>query len=260
VLEPIWRTKTETASRLRGRIEAVLDWAKVRGYRDGENPARWRGHLDKILPRRSKVQKVKHHPALPYSEVGNFMVALGIQDGTAARALEFIILTATRTSEAIGARWDEIDIAKRLWTIPATRMKAQRPHRVALSSAAVAVLEKQKKASIKSEFVFPGMKDKRPLSNMACLAVLDRMRRNDLTVHGFRSTFRDWAAEQTNFPREVAESALAHVVSDKTEAAYRRGDALMKRQALMEAWGKRCATKGSAEVLAMQAKAARLPR
>src|SRR6266446_7068944 len=240
-LEPIWRTKPETASRLRGRIEAVLDWATVRSYRKGDNPARWRGHLDKLLPARSKVQRVEHHPALPYDELADFVAMLRGQDGIAARALEFLILTATRTGEVIGARWDEIDLGEKIWVVPAARMKAGREHRVPLSGAAVAILEEMKKIR-ESDFVFPGGKKGKPLSNMAMLAVLKRMDRDDLTNHGFRSSFRDWAAERTNFPREVAEMALAHAVGDKVEAAYRRGDLFQKRRQLMEAWGKFCVT------------------
>jgi integrase len=240
-LEPIWQTKPETASRLRGRIEAVLDWAKVRGFREGENPARWRGHLDKLLPARSKVRKVEHHPALPYDELADFVAVLRSQEGIAARALEFLMLTATRTGEVIGARWDEVDLGQKIWVVPATRMKAGRDHRVPLSAAAVSILEEMKKIR-ESDFVFPGGKKGRPLSNMAMLAVLKRVDRSDLTAHGFRSSFRDWAAERTNFPREVAERALAHTVSDKVEAAYRRGDLFQKRRQLMDAWAKFCET------------------
>ena len=243
-LEPIWQAKPETASRLRGRIEAVLDWATVRGHRKGENPARWRGHLDKLLPARSKVHKVKHHPALPYNEMAEFIAALRNQEGTAARSLEFLILTASRTGEVIGARWDEIDLKEKIWAVPATRMKAGREHRVPLSAAAVAVLEEMMEVR-ESDFVFSGGKRGKPLSNMAMLAVLKRMDRGDLTAHGFRSSFRDWAAERTSFPHEVAEMALAHTVGDKVEAAYRRGDLLQKRRQIMEAWARFCA--GTAE-------------
>jgi len=235
-LEPIWKTKPETASRLRGRIEAVLDWATVRGYRKGENPARWRGHLDKLLPARAKFRKVEHHPALPYEEITDFTATLRRQEGIAARALEFLILTATRTGEIIGARWDEIDMKDKIWVVPRARMKAGREHRVPLSGAALSIL-KQMKEITEGDFVFPGGKKGRPLSNMAMLAALKRMDRNDLTAHGFRSTFRDWAAERTNFPREVVEMALAHTIESKVEAAYRRGDLFQKRRQLMEAWG-----------------------
>lgn len=258
VLEPIWQTKTETASRLRGRIEAVLDWAKVRGYRDGENPARWKGHLDKLLPKRSEVQRVRHHPALPFDALPAFMRDLRKFNGTAARALELIILTATRTSEALEAKWSEIDLRQAMWKIPAERMKAKRVHKIPLSAAAIGVLRTVKEQSTDGKeqrpdaYVFPGLRPNRPLSNMACLAVLDRMKRDDIVVHGFRSTFSDWAAERTNFPRDVVEMALAHAVRDKTEAAYRRGDLFEKRRKLMEAWAQHCYTTKSASVTPIQ--------
>ena len=239
VLEPIWRTKTETASRVRGRIESILDWARVLGYRQGENPARWRGHLENTLPKRSKVQKVIHHPALPYDEIGAFMETLRQQKGISASALEFLILTATRTSETVGARWSEIEFNKKTWTIPGDRIKAGKEHRVPLSAAALAILKKMQSIS-RDDFVFPGGKPKKPLSNMALLALLKRIGRSDLTAHGFRSTFRDWAAERTNHPREVAEMALAHSLGDKVEAAYRRGDLFEKRRHLMNDWAVFC--------------------
>ena len=239
VLEPIWVEKTETASRLRGRIEGVLDWATVRGYRRGENPARWRGHLDSLLPSRAKVRRVKHHAALPYAEIGAFMRELRTQNGFAATALEFAILTATRTSETIGATWDEIDLAAGVWTIPATRIKAGSEHRVPLSVPALDILKRMNKTRL-GDNVFPGGKHGKPLSNMALLKVKERMGRADLTVHGFRSTFRDWAAEQTNFPREVAEKSLAHAIGDRVEAAYRRGDLFQKRKRLMDEWSRFC--------------------
>jgi integrase len=239
VLEPIWSTKPETASRIRGRIERVLDWAKVRGFRQGENPARWRGHLDALLPARGKVRKVRHHAALPYDEVGAFMAELRVREGIAARALEFAILTAARTNEVLGALWDEMDLDGKVWIVPPSRMKAEREHRVPLSGAALAVL-KQMQALRHPNVVFPGDRRGKPLSNMAMLMMLRRMGRGDLTAHGFRSTFRDWAAECTNFPREVAEAALAHVVGDKVEAAYRRGDLFEKRRRLMDAWAAHC--------------------
>jgi integrase len=251
VLEPIWHTKPETASRVRGRVESVLDWARVRGYRQGENPARWKGHLDQLLPRPSKAKEAVrrskgrdgHHAALPYGEIGDFVSALRTFDGIAARALEFAILTTARTGEVIRARWDEIDMAERLWTIPADRMKAGREHRVPLSDAALAIVEAM--ASIRQgEYVFAGQQAGRPLSNMALLMTLRRMKRADLTAHGFRSTFSDWCAEQTNFPGEVREMALAHAVGNKVEAAYRRGDLFDKRRQLMEAWAKFCAQVG----------------
>jgi integrase len=242
----LWTTRPETASRLRGRIESILDWARVRGYRDGENPARWRGHLDKLLPARTKVRRVEHHAALPYGELPNFMTELRKQEGVAARALEFAILTAARTGEVIGARWGEIDLAAKLWTVPASRMKAGKEHRVPLGARAIAILEEMKQLSdactgeqsdepAKAN-VFPGGKRGRPLSNMAFLMLLRRMKRDDLTAHGFRSTFRDWAAERTNFPSEVAEMALAHTVSSKVEQAYRRGDLFERRRRMMAAW------------------------
>jgi integrase len=241
VLEPIWQTKAETAARLRGRIEAILDWAAVRGYRSADNPARWKGHLDKLLPPRSKVQRVQHHPALPYEEIGAFMAALRKREGGAARALEFTILTASRTSEALNARWDEFDLDAKVWNIPGERMKAGKDHRVPLSEAAMAVLAKMAEVR-QGAFVFPGQKKERPLSNMVFLQLLKRMERSDLTAHGFRSTFRDWADERTAFAREVAEMALAHTIGDKVEAAYRRGDLFDKRWELMEAWAGFCAT------------------
>ncbi|MCR6629360.1 MAG: tyrosine-type recombinase/integrase [Magnetospirillum sp.] len=240
-LEPIWASKTETASRLRGRIESILDWATVRGYRTGENPARWRGHLDNLLPKPGRVQRVRHHPALPYVEIATFTSLVRNQDGVAARALEFLILTAARTSEVIGATWDEIDLEAKLWVIPADRIKAGKEHRVPLSAASLAVLKKMSELRV-DEHVFPGTKKGRPLSNMALLKLLARMERSDLTAHGFRSTFRDWAAERTNFPHEVAEMALAHAIGDKVEAAYRRGDLFEKRVRLMEAWARHCNT------------------
>jgi integrase len=239
-VEPIWTEKPETASRVRGRIESVIDWATARGYRAGENPARWRGHLENLLPPRSKVRRVEHHAALPYGEIAAFVADLRQQEGVGARALEFAILTAARTGEVIGARWDEINIDEKLWTVPAERMKAGKEHRTPLSDAALAIVEKM--AAIRQgDHVFPGGKAGRPISNMAMLMTLRRMKRDHLTAHGFRSTFRDWAAERTNFPAEVAEMALAHVVGDKVEAAYRRGDLFAKRRQLAEAWAKYCA-------------------
>ena len=229
ILEPIWAAKPETASRVRGRIEAILDSAKVLEYRSGENPARWRGHLDKLLPAPSKLRKVKHHAALPYGEMGAFMAELRGRGAIAARGLEFLILTAARTSEVTGLRWDEIDVDKSVWTIPAGRMKSKKPHRIPLSSDALALFQAMKVVR-RSDFVFAGDRPNRPLSNMAFLQLLKRLGRSDLTVHGFRSSFRDWAAERTAYPNEVAEMALAHAVPDKVEAAYRRGDLLAKRQ------------------------------
>ena len=244
VLEPIWTKKTETASRVRGRIESILGWATVSGYRLGDNPARWRNHLDNLLPKRSKVQKVKHYPALPYDGIGAFMATLRNREAVAALALEFTILTAARTGETIGTRWKEIDLSKKEWVIPAERIKGEKEHRVPLSSRAVAILKEMTAGAEPGEedFVFPGGRKGRPLSNMAMLTLLKRMKRSDLTVHGFRSTFRDWAAERTNYPREVAEMALAHVVGDKVEAAYRRGDLFKKRSRLMDEWARFCNT------------------
>jgi integrase len=240
VLEPIWPKKTETASRLRGRIESILDYAKVRGYRDGENPARWKGHLDHILPAKAAVAKVRHHPSMPYADLPGFWPRLQVQDGLAARALELCILTATRTSELLGARWAEIDMDTATWTIPAERMKADVEHRVPLSDAALALLRKL--ASIRvGDHVFPGQSSGRPLSQMAMLMVTRRMS-VAATPHGFRSTFRTWAAEQTAFPFEVAEAALAHTQGDKTVAAYQRGDMFEKRRQLMAAWATYCTT------------------
>jgi integrase len=238
VIEPIWSEKPETANRLRGRIESILDWATVRGYREGENPARWRGHLDKLLPSRAKVRKTQHHSALAYAELPAFMTVLRQQEGIAARALEFTILTAARTSETIGARRSEFDYQGKLWAIPAERMKAGKEHRVPLSERARELIATAAEAD--NEFVFPGGRLGQPLSNMAMLKLLERMGRDDLTVHGFRSTFRDWASERTNFPGEVVEMALAHTIESKTEAAYRRGDLFEKRRRLMDAWAAFC--------------------
>jgi integrase len=248
VLEPIWSKKTETAGRVRGRVETILDWAAARGFRSGENPARWRGHLDKLLPKPSKVRAVKHHAALPYDDIAEFMAALTLQPGTAARALEFVILTAARTAEGIGASWPEVSSADATWTIAAGRMKAGKEHRVPLSNRATALLKRMETAPDVSEtYVFPGGKSGRPLSNMAMAELLKRMGHDDITVHGFRSTFRDWAAERTNFPNEVVEMALAHAVGDKTEAAYRRGDLFEKRRRLMAEWAKYCSTSAAAK-------------
>lgn len=239
-LNPIWTVKPETATRVRGRIEAILNAAKAQGLREGENPATWRGHLDQLLPARSKVRRVEHHAALPYNEVPAFMALLRTEKGITARALEFMVLTATRTMETLGARWDEIDLKARMWTIPAHRIKGGRAHRVPLSVRAITILKEM--AEIRqNEFVFPGAKQGRPLSQMACLMLLRRMEYGHVTVHGFRSSFRDWASEMTDFQREVAEAALAHVVGDKVEAAYLRGDMLEKRRQLMGTWESYCA-------------------
>jgi integrase len=251
-IEPIWEPKPETASRVRGRIESILDWATARGYRRGENPARWRGHLENLLPKKTKVRRVEHHAALPYAEIAAFVAALRDQEGIAARALEFAILTCARTGEVIGARWGEINIAERLWTIPAARMKAGKEHRVPLSDAAMAIVEKL--AAIRTgDYLLPGASVGRPLSNMAMLALLRRMGRADLTVHGFRSAFADWCAERTNFLGEVREMALAHAVGDKVEAAYRRGDLFAKRRQLAEAWARYCTNAPVAAVVPLAA-------
>lgn len=239
VLEPIWKTKTETASRLRGRIENILSWATVRGYRQGENPARWKGHLDKLLAARMKIQQVTHHAALPYAELGGFMADLAKMDGMGARALEFAILCASRSGEVRGATWNEIDLNAGVWIIPAERMKAKREHRVPLSGKAISLLNTLPRLD-GTELVFPGTSGQ--LSNMSLTAVLRRMNRGDLTAHGFRSTFRDWAAEQTAYPSEVVEMALAHTIGNKVEAAYRRGDLFDKRRRLMDDWAKYCGT------------------
>ncbi len=245
VLEPIWATKPETASRVRGRIEVILDWAKSRGLRQGENPARWRGHLQFQLPARSKVRRVKHHAALPFAELPDFMAQLREQEGIGARALEFTILTAARTGEIIGATRDEANAAEKLWTVSAERMKAGKEHRVPLSARALSILRDATALQTGDDaFIFPGGKRGKPLSNMAMDAVLRRMgyKEGRATVHGFRSTFRDWAAERTNYPNEVVEMALAHAVSDKVEAAYRRGDLFEKRRRLMAEWATYCNT------------------
>lgn len=240
VLEPIWNTKTETASRIRGRIEAVLDWATASNYRQGDNPARWRGHLDHLLPTRSAVQEVVHHSAHPYSQIADFMADLSKEEGVGARGLEFLILTAARTGEVIGARWEEFDEDMNLWTIPKNRMKIKtKDHRVPMSAAAKTVLSEMQKIS-QSEFVFPGQRVAKSLSNMALLQLLKRMKRGDITSHGFRSTFKDWATEQTDFSRDVVEMALAHTIGNKVEAAYRRGDLFEKRTLLMKAWAQYC--------------------
>ncbi|BDG74070.1 tyrosine-type recombinase/integrase [Roseomonas fluvialis] len=251
-LQPIWTAKPETAKRVRGRIEAVIDYATARGWRETVNPARWRGHLANLLPARSKVRRVQHHAALPWQEIGAFMVDLRKRPGTAARALEFCILTATRTGETLGARWSEIDMGAAVWTIPAERMKAGREHRVPLPGAALAVLAEM--APLCPEegdgFVFPGAVETRGLSSMAMLMLLRRMGRGDLTTHGFRSAFRDWTEEATSTPHAVAEAALAHTIGDKVEAAYRRGDLFAKRARLMADWADFCAN-APAEVHAL---------
>jgi integrase len=237
-IEPIWVEKAETASRVRGRIEAVLDWATTRGYRTGENPARWRGHLENLLPKKSKVTRVAHHAALAYSDLPAFFAELKRQNGIAARALEFTILTVARTGEAIGARWSEIDLAERVWTVPGERMKAGKVRRTPLSQPAVAILERMTQLGT-TGFVFPDSSHRgRPISSKAMLLTLRRMGRNEITTHGFRSSFVDWATETTDFPTEARELMLAHSVGTKVEQAYRRGTLLAKRRQLAEVWGR----------------------
>jgi len=247
-LTPIWQSKPETASRVRGRIERVLNAAKAEKLRAGENPAAWRGHLDATLPKPAKLTR-GHHAALAYNELSAFMADLRARPATAALALEMAILTATRTSEVLKARWPEFDLDAGLWTIPAERMKTRREHRVALSKRALAIVSELDKART-SEFVFPGQKPGKPLSNMAMLMLLERMgKRGAITSHGFRSTFSDWASEVSPYSSELRETALAHTIGNKAEAAYRRGDALEKRRAMMEAWAQWCEPK-AANVLA----------
>lgn len=246
IIEPLWSTKTETASRVRGRIEAVLDYATAIHRRFGPNPAAWRGNLAKLLPARNRVAQVEHHPALSFDQIPTFMADLRSKAGVAAAALEFNILTAARSGETRGLRWSEIDLGTSTWTVPASRMKARKEHRVPLPLRAVAILEGMlpEDGSVDPDaFVFPGAKRATALSDMSLTAVLRRMTRDDVTVHGFRSTFRDWCAERTSYPREIAEAALAHTVGNKVEAAYRRGDALEKRRKMMEAWSTFCASK-----------------
>lgn len=238
VLKPLWPKIPETASRLRGRIERVLDYAKVRGWRSGENPARWRGHLDHVLPKRAKLTR-GHHAAMPFDEVPGFVAKVREIETLGAMALEFTILTASRTSEVLKAEWKEFDLDKAVWTIPAVRMKAGREHRIPLSARAVAILRKLAEVRL-SDFVFPGMKANQPVSGMVMTMVLRRMELTDITVHGFRSAFRDWTAECTEFLNEVCEAALAHVINNKAEAAYRRGDLFEKRRKLMDEWGAYC--------------------
>jgi integrase len=241
VLTPIWQNKTETASRLRGRIEAVLSYAKALGWRHGENPAVWKDNLAQLLPAKARVSKVEHHAALPWHDIPAFMRDLGQRDGAAAHALRLLILTATRTSETLAARWREFDLTRSLWIIPPNRMKGGREHRVPLSPDALAVLARLGCADAQPDaFVFSGAKLGMPLSNMALLMLLRRIGRGDVTAHGFRSAFRDWVSEATDHPNEVAEMALAHVVGDKVEAAYRRGDLFGKRIALMADWSRFC--------------------
>lgn len=235
----LWESKTETATRLRGRIESILGWATVSNFRQGDNPARWRGHLENLLAKPSRSKRTVHHPALPWKELGAFMASLREQDGIAAKAVELAILTACRSGEVRLATWAEFDLDAALWVIPAERMKAGVEHRIPLSTAALALLESMPRMG---DLVFPGAKPRKPLSDMSLTAVLRRMKRGEITVHGFRSSFRDWCAESmaNSFPREVCEHALAHSLPDKVEAAYRRGDLIEKRTMLMQAWADYC--------------------
>jgi len=251
VLQPIWRTTPETASRLRGRIETVLDAARAKGHisRNEANPARWRGHLDKLLAKRQKLTR-GHHAAMPFDDVPEFIGLLRDREAIAALALEFLVLTAARSGEVLGARWAEMDMAAKVWTVPAARMKAGREHRVPLSGRGLAILQRLGEAKT-GEFVFPGQRSDKPLSGMAMEMLLRRMKAAGVTVHGFRSAFRDWCGEATSFPREIAEAALAHVAGDATERAYRRGDALEKRRTLMEAWASFCEPKAGSNVISL---------
>jgi integrase len=233
-LEPIWAVIPETASRIRGRMEKILDWSRVNGYREGENPARWSGHLDQSLPRKTKITTVKGHASMPYTELPQFWPILNLLQGLGARALEFTILTACRTSEVLNAKWQEIDEPSQIWTIPAERMKAGKEHRVPLSNATLSLLNALKNQQ-RGDLIFPGQKRNQPLSNMTMLKVLQRLE-HAYTPHGFRSTFRTWISEKTNHVHEVAEAALAHTIGDKVVAAYQRGDLFEKRRQLMLDW------------------------
>lgn len=246
VLQPLWKRTPETAERLRGRIENVLSAAKAKGYRSGENPAVWRGHLDQLLPKRQRLTR-GHHAALPFDQAPAFMADLRARRAVAAQALEFTVLTGARSGEVLGAQWNEVDLDRRLWIVPAERMKAAREHRVPLSARAIAILTEVAELGT-TGFVFPGPKPGTPLSSMAMAMLLRRMKA-DITVHGFRSTFRDWASETTGFPHEVCEMALAHTIGNKAEAAYRRGDLFEKRRKLMDAWTSYCTTLKSEKVV-----------
>ncbi|WP_288901628.1 site-specific integrase [uncultured Sneathiella sp.] len=241
ILKPIWTTKTETAKRVQARIENILDFAAAHKYRDRANPARWRGHLDMLLPKPSKVRTVKHHPAMPYMEVPAFMEELSKNSSVSALALRFLILTATRTNEVLKAQWSEIDLVGAVWTIPSDRMKARREHRVPLTDIVISDLASLPRLD-GNPFLFPGARYGKPLSNMALLQLMRGMGygvnglRGDAVPHGFRSSFRDWSGEVSSFPRDVAEMALAHVIENKVEAAYRRGDLFEKRRKMMQAW------------------------
>ena len=251
VVEPIWLSKTETANRVRGRIESVLDWATVRGHRSGDNPARWKGHLAGVLPAPGAVARRSHYPALPWAQVAAFMAELRTREGIRARALEFTILTAARTGEVVGARWSEIDLETHTWVIPAARMKSRREHRVPLSPKAIELLSGLHREDGNSH-VFIGARTGAGLGNMAMPDVLQQMRRNKVTVHGFRSTFRDWAAEATAHPNHVVEQALAHTIGNAVEAAYRRGDLFEKRRQLMNDWAAFCARPAADYLVALR--------
>ena len=256
-LNNIWTTKTETATRVRQRIEAVLDWATVSGFRKGDNPARWDGHLEHKLTKPSAVKSVAHLAALPYKEIAAFFVGLIEQAGVAARAMEFTILTAARTNEIRGALWTEIDFDKRTWTIPAERMKMDREHQVPICDRAIALLREMDTLRTDDQpHVFPGGKAGKGMSDGALLALLKRMQRSDITPHGFRSTFRDWASEETTYSHEVQEMALAHIIKNKAEAAYRRGHLFEKRRAMMADWQRYCETVKARKVTSIKAKAA----
>jgi integrase len=248
VLQPIWTTLPETATQVRGRIEMILDYAKVRGQRESENVARWRGHLNHLLPARNKIARVKHHPALPHRELPAFMARLREREAVAARCLEFLILTASRSAEAMGARWSEIDLGARIWTIPPERTKTFREHRVPLSDAAIAVLQSMPR---EGDHIFPGERSR--MHPYAVRMLLLRMGRTDITPHGFRASFRTWAGDETLFQREIVEAALGHVIGDQAERAYSRGDALEKRRVLMAAWADYCSRQQYANVIPMRA-------
>ncbi|MDA7568642.1 integrase arm-type DNA-binding domain-containing protein [Emcibacteraceae bacterium] len=250
ILDPIWREKTETASRLRGRLESILNWATVQEYRKGDNPARWRGYLDQLLPKPSEIHTVKHFPALPYREINSFMNKLRQREAQSALCLRLIILTATRSGEARGAKWGEFDLAKAEWTIPAERMKAKKEHVIPLSAEAVSIVQSLPHMS-RSDYLFPSSRSLKPLSDVVFKKLMERMNVSNITTHGFRSTFRDWAAEQTSFPREVIENALSHQLKDKAEAAYFRSNLLDKRRELMDKWADytKLETKSDAKVI-----------
>ncbi|MBD1544893.1 tyrosine-type recombinase/integrase [Roseibium aggregatum] len=251
VLQPIWQTKPETANRLRGRLERVLDAAKAKGLRSGENPARWRGHLDSLLPKRQKLKR-GHHAAMPYKAIPDFMDALRANESLSALALEWCILTATRSGETLNATWSEIDRQNGIWTIPAQRMKGGREHRVPLTDCLTKLLDRLALLRREDDYLFPGTKKSRPLSGMSMAMQLRRMGQGGFTVHGFRSAFRDWTAEETSFPREIAEAALAHVFGDATERAYRRGDALERRRDLMAAWESHCDPESDGNIIVLR--------